>query len=430
MLLDPHAIYEQIRQSWQGSGHWRTEFRIWLSNVPGCDAAMKGNRRQRDQRSSSRCTILRATLVTVGAGILVYALRAAMQPALFAPPAAFAACPRDVLRAVAGKHTLGNDHPYTARPLTVFSANAPPWLRFEPNAVWGRPQAVILDVGCGNGWALLELAALYPQAVTTCANKAGYHWVQSESAADFASVALAHNISVPCDPIRGPHLPKVALMEQGVAFEDLPSHVAPEGGVDLLISMHAVNEGKVQANSTGAFLPRMLRVLRPGGTAAVMLSTLQDLPLERSLGDFDVIRVAHTKLWGRQFTILLYGRHGKERESPHIGLYARRCAEGDIPHTREGCLLSQPLDATRTRLIARDVALSAETLLPGADAIAAVAAAYLSSIAEVGADIRAAETRFAETRKVTDSPTYLASRKFRVQYLESLWGWFDSLPGS
>jgi len=219
-------------------------------------------------------------------------------------------------------------------------------------------------------------------------------------------------------------------MEHGVAFEDLPPRVAPEGGVDLLISMHAVNEGKVQANSTGVFLPRMLRVLRPGGTATVMLSTLQDLPLERSLDDFDVIRVAHTKLWGRQFTVLLYGRHGKERESPHVGLYARRCAEGDIPSTREGCLLSHSLDTTRARLIARDAVLPAETLLPGADAIAAVAAAYLRSIEEAGADIRAAEARFAETRRVTDSPTYLASRKFRVQYLESLWGWFDSLPES
>lgn len=386
--------------------------------------------------AAAQCNPLRAiaavtgvvALISFTAGVWITApIRAATLCDL--SDSAFQPCSRaDLLAAARGK-TLPRDHLKELRPLAVFAANAPPFLRLEPDT-WGRRGVSILSVGCSDTWALLELAGLFPRATTACIDFSGYQGPQPALAADFALVALAHNVSVPCQRTLGgttrtPQFPTVTIMREGVTREPITPSVTPDGGgsVDLIVSMHALSvEESLSADSPDAFLPRLLRLLRPGGAASLMLSTLQQLPLEEVLGSFDVFRVAHTSALAGPpegaalLSVLLYGRRGIAGEGPHVGIYARRCAldEAPSPGDPAGCLFAPPTTTERVLTPAAVLRAAAEArvalLSPAVQDTAA--RAYRATIESAGAGAYAAAERYQQTQKL----------------LASLWAWFDSLP--
>ncbi|KAL6063513.1 hypothetical protein QOT17_011524 [Balamuthia mandrillaris] len=246
-------------------------------------------------------------------------------------------------------------HSYTSRSLSTMMEVAPPFFVLSPEA-WNFKDVSALDMGCGNGRSLLELQSILPQARTACVNKAGYGMMQSENPTDLLAVAMGTNTSVYC---RGttPILPEIRLTERGIALEDLPF---PTASMDIILSQHALNQGKIQPEDLPVALRRIAKLLKPGGIAVlhVVHHPLHtgvfpaDAPLIMHVQNnlFVPLRLVHTRrllssdveIEAERFSILMYFTFERGGNTSSISLYIRRCGSSDMQWpslTGLGCLL-------------------------------------------------------------------------------------------
>ena len=136
-------------------------------------------------------------------------------------------------------------HGYTNRGIEAFSENCHPLIwRLIVNMTNSNHRPIeILEVGCGNGRALLNLQFLFKnQARLTCLNKGGYRYPQANSNIDIVRLALHSNLSLYCDSMTNkPLVPEVHLTNLGLGKEPLPSSLINK--FDFVYSQYALDIG-------------------------------------------------------------------------------------------------------------------------------------------------------------------------------------------
>ena len=231
-------------------------------------------------------------------------------------------------------------HVYTDRGIDAFSANCHPLIwRLVLNITQqhsDRPVRV-LEVGCGNGRALLDLQYLFrDQAVLTCVNKGGYRYPQANGDVDFVRLAVQSNMSLLCDSVSNkPLVPEVYLTNLGLGKEPFPGNMWSK--FDFVYSQYALDTGKIDYNEIGPAIERVVDSLRVGGVAVIlpclsfkyftnMLNILEMGPL------FSIVRHANTA----KFSVLMYIYRGH-----YIGIVIKRCGNDTSDRRSHGCFDQQ-----------------------------------------------------------------------------------------
>jgi hypothetical protein len=193
---------------------------------------------------------------------------------------------------------------------------------------------------------MMEMQAIFPTAKCVCVNKRGYGMGQANDVPYLVKVAQVHKIPLVCDEATGKvTLPSVALIDGVQDSKPLP--FAP-GTVDVIVSAHALNQGKLRTHQARLILPRLVPLLDVGGQlSAMVLYNIADKALKyrpdaaglatarnKTHGAFHVIKMLRLvdlpPPWqgavGPSFTVLLYERRNS------IGLYVTRCTTGQRAH--------------------------------------------------------------------------------------------------
>lgn len=234
------------------------------------------------------------------------------------------------------------DHGYTSRGLVEFiEMVGVPTLPFQDllHDLQNKSKPAILEIGCGAGKFMLDLQAHVPSAHIIGLNKRGWEYAQLTSNQSILSMALYFNKSVPCTEQSIPIYPDFQSFD-GIGAAELPF---PSDSFDAIVSMHALN--KLHPRESMVIIPRVARVLRPGGVA--MLSLLWDCNT-RLLSDstrrldakghfspllgFTVQQKSSSPL--RNVSIVVYSKHRS------IGLLMKVCNAVDILQGEWGCFAS------------------------------------------------------------------------------------------
>lgn len=213
----------------------------------------------------------------------------------------------------------------------------------------------LLEIGCGGGKTSLEMRELLPHADIICLNKAGYGYVQATSTDDILKAAAYYSYNLKCSPNESHfHLPHLMLVKYGVQEQPLP---LADKSVDIIYSQHALNVGKLQSHESAMLPPRILRLLKKGGYASLLLLPMEDnlfLPSFEPDSYFTMVK-GRTIFYRTQFTPLYMCNWNLKEESgsatmmlyirqQSLGLVIRRCLDSTINTTslgtsRWGCIL-------------------------------------------------------------------------------------------
>jgi hypothetical protein len=117
----------------------------------------------------------------------------------------------------------------------------------------------VLEIGCGQGHAILDAQFLAPGAHCTCVNKATYNFIQSNERRHFLSTAARFGVRLQCDEAGEVILPSLVLIESIVRAPSLVSQLGARR-YDLIYSIHALNN-KFLANETHIYYPDVVRLL-------------------------------------------------------------------------------------------------------------------------------------------------------------------------
>jgi SAM-dependent methyltransferase len=188
--------------------------------------------------------------------------------------------------------------------------NMPPFFVDLLKTYYPGREMSLLEIGCGNGHALLGLQRMLPRGKVIGINKGGYGYAQVEDSKTLLKVARKHKVEILCDDTtRTPLLPRV-IPTAGLQEEPLPFK---DEAFDIVISHHALNEGKLSTQDPKYILPRVMRLLKPGAYSVLLLLyegakfVFPDLDVQT----FNIIRsfhVARPNNGGlpKQFTIMIY----------------------------------------------------------------------------------------------------------------------------
>ena len=126
----------------------------------------------------------------------------------------------------------------------------------------------VLEIGTGAGRALLDLKALYPFANAFGTNhyRDGYSQIEG-SIESMWNVSEHFNIPVHCNHSGSPLFPTLLNLGK-IQHEWLP---LPPESFDLIFSRHSLNDGKLEPSESHCFVPRLHKLLRPGGAAILHL---------------------------------------------------------------------------------------------------------------------------------------------------------------
>eukprot|EP01036_Dinobryon_divergens_P025167 gene25167-33688_t len=252
-----------------------------------------------------------------------------------------------------------------------------------------RAKLTILEIGCGNGRALLELQSLMPHSTTFCVNKKGYNYAQASTRNELALIAEHYRIPILCstgghhnnrnknvgaEKIKSqPILPHIRLTSgvQNEAFK------YPHASMKLILSQHAINEGKVEPQDIFMVLPRIAMLLAPGGYAALLLMSnrvdmLYATGSSRWPGDaeFEIVKIVHVNVTAAmRYSIYLY-----RVQNNSLGMVIQRCRLKTQHRPLWGCLQDRLMNSTEPRKLdhyynrrnaeAFQAALSATAMLP------------------------------------------------------------------
>jgi len=185
----------------------------------------------------------------------------------------------------------------------------------------------ILEIGCGNGRAILELQNKLPFTHTYCINKEGYTFTQSTNKQDLLFVAIHYNISIPClfHTNDGKNITSRVILPNIDLFPGIQSSPLPynPASFDLILSQHALNEGKVLPNDIKIILPRIAILLKSGGYAALLLLYQRAHLLYGDVAvhqDFAVVHIQHVHINStHRFSFYLY------TVLDGVGIVIKRC---------------------------------------------------------------------------------------------------------
>jgi hypothetical protein len=148
-------------------------------------------------------------------------------------------------------------------------------LAFDISAII-RDSSNVLEIGCGQGHAILDAQFLAPSAHMVCVNKNLYGIVQANERRHLLSAAARFGVSLQCDESNEPILPSVLLIESIVQPPSLVSLLGARR-FDFVYSIHALNN-KFLANETHIWFPDVVRLLA-GHRHALGLLHIGDLPV-------------------------------------------------------------------------------------------------------------------------------------------------------
>lgn len=201
----------------------------------------------------------------------------------------------------------------------------PPWLSLD--SMFGSARNA-LEIGCGSGKALLELAFRFgPTTQFVGTNRENHELPQLDSRPEsLVEAALHFGAPVLCiDSV--PVLPTVLLTND---FET-PGFDQPLRGqtFDAIVSQYSLNNGRAQPEATHTAVPALLRLLAPGGLALVHLtSSVEHLLPERLAGQLAVL-VARTYIYqGGLASLALISEADSGGDDSAVVLVIRRCPAG------------------------------------------------------------------------------------------------------
>jgi hypothetical protein len=174
----------------------------------------------------------------------------------------------DQLRICISRKTVGySPSELTMRPLEDYVRYQAPFFSFFHTLDVAK-QGSVLEVGCGSGRALLDLKAEYPSIKAYGTNLKGYGFAQGNgSPAAFWSVANHFDTPVYCDQHGSPSFP-VILETHPIQSPKFTTLFQPET-FDFIFSRHSLNQGKLAANESHIFIPRLLPLLKVGSPAMI-----------------------------------------------------------------------------------------------------------------------------------------------------------------
>ncbi len=165
--------------------------------------------------------------------LLIFSLLAISDLTLSESSEYFASCVNKI-----SPRPLSKSHGFTSRGFEEMKSAMPPFFDLlEYNYTDKR----ILDFGCGNGHAILEIQSILPESACVCTNKIDYGYVQTSTQNMFLDVAAAYNITLYCNSKNEIKLPRVVMIEGLQAGALIFGR-----SFDLVVSQHALNEGVVQ----------------------------------------------------------------------------------------------------------------------------------------------------------------------------------------
>ena len=127
-------------------------------------------------------------------------------------------------------------------------------------------QGSILEIGCGGGRALIDLKSRYPFIKAYGTNPTSNDEF-NRTAEAFWNVANHFDIPVYCDQQGLPSFP-VILETHPIQSTNFTKVFHPES-FDFIFSRHSLNQGKIAANQSHIFIPRLLPFLKVGSPAMV-----------------------------------------------------------------------------------------------------------------------------------------------------------------
>lgn len=140
--------------------------------------------------------------------------------------------------------------------------------------VLGMLRNRILEIGCGSGLTLLQVCSkIVKSSECICINKRGYRMSQSEIGRDLIRVAEYFNEPVLCTNQSQVILPVIKVIP---GLQSKSTMRVLIESVDIILSQHALNEGKLQPREITDALPSIIGFLNPGGLAVLHL--LEMLP--------------------------------------------------------------------------------------------------------------------------------------------------------
>jgi SAM-dependent methyltransferase len=137
-------------------------------------------------------------------------------------------------------HSLSwETHSFTNRSFNDLLETLPTWFVHLISSY--NESVEVLEIGCGNGHALLNLQTRLPSSHLVCVNKAGYGHFQAENKSFLLDTALHYGMPLLCDEGTGSLvLPELVLLENGIDKASLPFR---NESFDLILSNHALNQG-------------------------------------------------------------------------------------------------------------------------------------------------------------------------------------------
>jgi SAM-dependent methyltransferase len=225
----------------------------------------------------------------------------------------------------------------TMRPLNEFKLYQPSFYSLM-DEIDSMPNGDILEIGCGSGRALLDLKSKYPNIRAVGTNYRGYGFSQTNgSALHLWSVAKHFNISVVCSEDGAPAFPEIKEAE-GIQHPNYTSIFGLQQ-FDLIISRHALNQGKLSPDKSVFIVPRVVSLLKVGGTAMVHL--LYGAFYESSShAHYPVLSITNIGPLSASVSIILY--HTRCYVENCVSALIRRCAPHASRHPLHGdCILPQ-----------------------------------------------------------------------------------------
>lgn len=243
-------------------------------------------------------------------------------------------------------------HSFTSRGLSHMKSVFPGGLSLAQllETACASPGYAVFELGCGSAHNLLDVLHLCPTLQVFGTNFGGYGFRKDEHGfgqihgeqSELLAAAAHFKVPVACDATGEPILPIVRLAPSVTSAHFLLKSVFPGQTFNLILSRDALNFGKVQAQESHVFIPRLLPALRSGGLIVAHLEYGSDVYFAKSPGyltsPFHILIRTTLQYEGESVTLVLYALKVSKRAGLHESLWAIAL---------EKCLKKCVLDAVR-----------------------------------------------------------------------------------
>lgn len=172
-------------------------------------------------------------------------------------------------------------HDFTSRGLFTLQRDISHTLLSIRDILCSTPAPTILEHGCGVGRGLLEVRAVNPTAAVIGMNKQGYDFVQVNGVKNASDIRVWNIISkmyeIPmysCNVAESTPFAPVYLLDNLIANNRSLEVQLPFDAeqFDFVYSQNALDAGKVYFGLSHRWMPKFLRVLKPGGVMVLGLT--------------------------------------------------------------------------------------------------------------------------------------------------------------